>query len=142
MRTALLSLLICSVITGIATVGKCPGVILTAIERCMDLILLDCVEIANYADFHNKSNSCRSVLQHSLQCKSTPECSCGVYSFFEVKSLQEALLSKQDTATTLPVQSHFFGPTLTVHHNSIVHLLLYGAVVSILMLWYLQFTCQ
>ena len=97
MRTALHSLLICSVISGMAAGGKSSGVMST--ERCIDSILRDYVKIANDADFHNETNNYRSVFQHSLRCKSSPECRCGVYSFLEVKSLQEALLSKQDTAT-------------------------------------------
>ena len=57
MKTALLSFLVCSVITGMAAGGKSPGVFSTATERCIDsvlkLILKDCVEIAHDADFHN-----------------------------------------------------------------------------------------
>ena len=90
MRTALHSLLICSVISGMAAGGKSSGVMST--ERCIDSILQDYVKIANDADFHNETNNYRSVFQHSLLCKSSPECRCGVYSFLEVKSSQEALL--------------------------------------------------
>ena len=64
------------VITGMAAGlrvgGKSSGVIST--EKCIDLILQDCVEIANDADFHNETNNYRPVFQHSLRCKSSPEC--------------------------------------------------------------------
>ena len=92
MRTAFLSLLICSVISGTAAAGwESPAVFSTVTERCIDSILR--------ANFHNETSNYRSILQNYLRCKSSPECRCGVYSFLEVKSLKEALLSKQDTAT-------------------------------------------
>ena len=97
MRRALLSLFIYSVVLVMATAGGgTSGVISAGTERSIDAILQDCCEVANDSDFHNKTNDYRSVFQHSVRCKSSTECRCGVYSLLEVREIQGQLLSKQD----------------------------------------------
>ena len=97
MRRALLSLFIYSVVLVLATAGGgTSGAISAGSERSIDAILQDCCEVSNDSNFHNKANDYRSVFQHSLRCKSSTECRCGVYSLLEVREIQGQLLSKPD----------------------------------------------
>ena len=99
MRRALLSLFIYPVVIIVMTTagGGTSGVISAGTERSIDAVLQDCCEVANDSDFHNKTNDYRSVFQHSVRCKSSTECSCGVYSLLEVRDIQGQLLLKQVT---------------------------------------------
>ena len=95
MRRALLALFICSVVLVVATAGgSASGVISAGTESSIDAILQDCCEVANNSVCHNKTNDYRSVFQHSVLCKSSTECRCGVYCLLEVREIQGQLLSK------------------------------------------------
>ena len=76
MRRAILYLFIYSVIIVMTTAGGgTSGVISAGTERSIDAVLQDCCEVANDSDFHNKTNYYKPVFQHSVQCKSSTECS-------------------------------------------------------------------